>query len=200
MANYLFLRDGSNSQTVKELFLQKWIHNQMSTRPWEEKGISEVKYLISFMPLFDMEYGGRKSVAENLGVKYGVLRKFLSETKVKQLAERHIREFSNHFCSTIALLSVNDTHFESLLDEITTSYSERLLCSIFKIIKIQAVKHFSSEEDESGLSTFAHMYPVMLMKCAEKVRVVDKKKYFITQTRLLELFLSIQRVGLSDCS
>jgi hypothetical protein len=199
MANYVFLKDESGSQTVKELFLYIWINNQMIKRPWEDEGISEVKYLISFIPLFDMAYGDRKPAAKNLGINYGVLRKFLSEPKVKQLSERHIKEFANHFCNKIILLSVNDADFESLLDEFTTAYSESLLNTIFKIIKIRTLKHLSSEEEESGMSAFARMYPLMLMKCAEKVRAVDKKKYLITRTRMLELFLSIQGVGLSDC-
>ena len=199
MASFVFLKDESGSQTVKELFLYIWINNQMIKRPWKDEGISEIKYLISFMPLFDMGYGDRKSAAKNLGINYGVLRKFLSEAKVKQLSERHIKEFANHFCNKIILLSVNDADFESLLDEFTTSYSESLLCTIFKIIKIRTLNHLSSEEEESGMSAFARMYPLMLMKCAEKVRAVDKKKYLIARTRLLELFLSIQGVGLSDC-
>ncbi len=200
MQHYVFLRDASGQQTEKELFLNTWIQNQMTTRPWKDEGISEVKYLISFMPLFDMGYGDRKSAAKNLGVKYGVLRKFLSEAKVKRLSARHLKEFTEHFCNKIILESANDTHFESLLDEFTTSYSETLLCTIFKIIKIQAVKNLSSEEVESNLSAFAHRYPLILMKSAEKVRAVDKKKYLIARTMLLELFLSIQGIGLSDCS
>ena len=199
MASYVFLKDESGSQTGKELFLYIWINNQMIKRPWEDEGISEAKYFISFMPLFDMGYGDRKSAAKTLGIKYGVLRKFLSEAKVKQLSERQIKEFANHFCNKMILLSVNDADFESLLDEFTTSYSESLLDTIFKIIKIRTLNHLSSKEDESGMSAFARMYPLILMKCAEKVRAVDKKKYLIARTRLLELFLSIQGVGLSDC-
>jgi hypothetical protein len=200
MANYVFGGDESGQQTAKELLLHKWMNNQMTKRPWEDEGVSEVKYLISFLPLFDLGYGDRKSVAKNLGVKYGVLRKFLSEEKVKRLSERHIKEFTNHFCNKIILLSVKDTNFGSLHDEFTTSYSETLLWAIFKMIKNQALKSISLKEDKSGLSAFAHMYPIMLMKFAEKVRAVDKKKYLIAQTLLLELFLSIQGIGLSDCS
>jgi len=82
----------------------------MAKRPWEDEGISEVKYHISFMPLFDLGYGARKYAAKTLGVKYGVLRKFLSEAKVKQLSERHIKEFANYFCNKIILLSVLFSH------------------------------------------------------------------------------------------
>jgi hypothetical protein len=199
MSNYVFLKDEAEHQTVKESFLYKWINNQMNKRTWEDEGISEIKYLISFMPLFDMGYGDRKSAAKNLGVKYGVLRKFLSEAKVKQISKRHLKEFSNHFCNKLILLPVNEPHFESLLDEFRTSFSESLLCTIFKTIKIRALKHFSRKENESGLSACAHIYPLMLMKYAEKVRTVDRKKYLLARTMLLELFLSMQGLGLSDC-
>ena len=95
----------SNKKTGKRLkhkiIVGDWINEKLKNKEWEDYGVSDVKYYISFLPMLNKKKLNKKDAAKSLGVSYGVLRKFLSEKKVKDLLNRHIEEFSKFFSKMI---------------------------------------------------------------------------------------------------
>ena len=62
---------------LQKYFLTEWINRKLKRKEWEEYGVSEKKYVISFLPLISKNLIYLKDEAKRLGVSYGVIRKFL---------------------------------------------------------------------------------------------------------------------------
>jgi hypothetical protein len=190
----------TTSKRIGSVFLQTWINDQMNKAPWTAEGISEKKYLISFMPLFNTEYGGLKRSAKDLGMSYGVLRKFLSEDKVKMLAEKHTAEYARYFCDSI--IDARGDHsprglkrFGSFINEFNYCYSDDLFYMIVKLL-FQTIQSISFKDDPNNFYNVQLLYLEMLGSMAKKMKNVDRERYLGFSILFLEQLLLFQDAAL----
>jgi len=118
---------------ITPIMLMKWIAKQEELQEWDELGISHDKYLTSFIPLFAKRCFDREIFSKKVGITYGSLRVFLTQEAVQKLHDKHIRDYSQHFCNAIQYS--DDT---SLLDEWNDYYSRKLKINILSKIRERA--------------------------------------------------------------
>jgi len=79
-----------------DIFL-KFIERKVVGFEWELWGVSRIKFIISLIPLMSKKVATKKEWADELGVSYNVLRKFLSEEKVRKIVATHAEHFSRYY-------------------------------------------------------------------------------------------------------
>jgi len=134
--------------------LVKWINDKLKKREWENfDRLSEVKYFISFVPLFHKKFINRKNMAELVGLSYDVFRKFLTEDKIKKLTDEHFNDFSSFFFMELLANFSFDSEgnlekgkFFEFIRESGLVYSQPLLTQI-----TNSIFYYRNEDIEAGL-------------------------------------------------
>lgn len=145
MSEVNFISTKTGKKIRKKSLLVKWLNKKLKQKEWADHEISKAKYEVSFVPLVNKDCLKKQEYARNLGISYGVMRKFLSEKRVKKLAEEHAEGFSRFFCDKLAL-EFKNTHMDKkpsghtrdrFTIEMGVEYSELVIGKIIEKLQLQ---------------------------------------------------------------
>ena len=191
------------------LLISTWVDSKIKLREWEDLGISELKYSISFLPLYNLQYGDLKAYAKSIGMSHDVLRKFLSEKKIKTLARQHMDQFAEYFSNKIITLEsrvgYGKTSFKKssekadmLFDELT-AYADELFARITRKI-FQMRRDLSADIGCKKLIAITSLYNRILHALKNKYKEKNKKLYLGFSIRYLQEVKLFHDAGLLSIS